>query len=264
MSPVSPSRGSTDPAGAGAPGEPGVPPPTGVPPELVMFDFDYTLLRPGEQFEAVGYQRMGARFGLSLDPARWPEAERAGYRAVVAHRREIGDAHDDALIEVIARAVITGMGGDDADAVTATAGAIATAWSNAENFVLYEDVLPCLRALQAAGLRMVIVSNALGHDLKDVVAHFGLDEFIDRSWSSAELGITKPSPAVFRTVLEWAGVDPASALMVGDSLTDDVQGAFSYGCRAVLLDRGGRRAAADVPRIESLAELPCFLGLPAA
>ena len=36
-------------------------------PELVMFDLDYTLLRPSDQFEAPGYVRTGARFGLRLD-----------------------------------------------------------------------------------------------------------------------------------------------------------------------------------------------------
>src|SRR5665647_1433130 len=52
-------------------------------PELVMFDLDYTLLRPSDQFEAPGYVRTGARFGLRLDAGRSPQAERAAYAAVV-------------------------------------------------------------------------------------------------------------------------------------------------------------------------------------
>ena len=36
-------------------------------PAVVIFDLDYTLLRPSDQFEAPGYVRSGARFGLRLD-----------------------------------------------------------------------------------------------------------------------------------------------------------------------------------------------------
>lgn len=229
--------------------------------ELVMFDLDYTLLRPSDQFEAAGYQQTGARFGLDLDVARWPEAERSAYRAMALRRRETGEAHDDGLLEVIARAVIEGMGGGDTCAVAATATAIVEAWSNAENFGLYCDVLPCLRALRSAGTRMVIVSNALGHNIEEVVAHFALDEFVEDAWSSADLGVVKPSPAIFRAALQRAGVAPAAALMVGDSLEDDVEGALACGCRAVLLDRAGRHPGSSQPRLESLAGLPALMAL---
>ena len=45
-------------------------------PALVMFDLDYTLVRPSDLFEAPGYRRTGERFGLRLDEALWPQAER--------------------------------------------------------------------------------------------------------------------------------------------------------------------------------------------
>jgi len=230
-------------------------------PELVMFDLDYTLLRPSDQFEAPGYQRTGARFGLRLDPARWPAAQKAAYAAVEARRRESGDAHDDGLLEVIARAVICGLGGGDEGAVAATAAAVIAAWSRAENFGLYDDVLPCLRTLRSADVRMALVSNALGHGLEEVVAYFALDEFIEATLSSAELGIVKPAPEVFRAALARAGVEPEAAVMVGDSVEDDVKGALACGCRAILLDRGGRFAGVPLPRIESLAELAAALSI---
>ena len=37
-------------------------------PQVVVFDLDYTLLRPSDQFEAPGYVRTGARFGLAPGP----------------------------------------------------------------------------------------------------------------------------------------------------------------------------------------------------
>jgi FMN phosphatase YigB (HAD superfamily) len=55
-------------------------------------------------------------------------------------------------------------------------------------------------------------------------------------------------------VLELLEVEPPDALMVGDSLDDDIDGARALGMQAVLLDRLGLRPD-YAPRIESLAEL---------
>jgi len=230
-------------------------------PELVMFDLDYTLLRPSDQFEAPGYVRTGARFGLRLDVERWPQAERVAYAAVKARRRRLGEAHDDGLLEVIARALIEGLGGGEPEGVAATVSAIAAAWSKAENFGLYDDVMPCLRKLRSAGVRAALVSNALGHSLEEVVAHFALDDFICASVSSADVGVVKPAAAMFETMLARLEVAPEAAVMVGDSAEDDVSGALACGCGAILLDRGGRAVGAPLPRIESLAELPAALSI---
>jgi HAD superfamily hydrolase (TIGR01509 family) len=230
-------------------------------PRVVVFDLDYTLLRPSDQFEAPGYVRTGARYGLELDAARWPQAERAAYAAAAARREQTGLIHDDGLLPVIAHAIIQGLGGGPADAVDLAAGAIITAWSRAENFGLYEDVLPCLQALRAAGLRSALLSNALGHGVEEIVAHFALDDYMAAAVSSLETGAVKPAPRMFSTLFALLGVSPADCVMVGDSVEDDVKGAAACGCPAILLDRAGHRRELDLPRIESLAELPAALGL---
>ena len=237
---------------------PALPLPT---PEVVIFDLDYTLLRPSDQFEAPGYVRTGARFGLELEAARWPQAERAAYSAARERRESTGLIHDDGLLPVIAHAIIDGLGGGPPAAVERAAGVIIDAWSRAENFGLYEDVLPCLATLRAAGVRMALLSNALGHVLAEIVAHFALDEYMDAAVSSAETGAVKPAPRMFSTLLALLGVAPGAAVMVGDSVEDDVEGAVAAGCGAILLDRTGRTAGAPLPRIESLAELPAALSL---
>jgi len=230
-------------------------------PELVMFDLDYTLLRPSDQFEAPGYVRTGARFGLRLDAGRWAQAERAAYAAARERRESTGLIHDDGLLPVIAHAIIEGLGGGSSDAVEKTAAAIIDAWSKAENFGLYDDALPCLDILRGAGVRMALLSNALGHGLEEIVAHFALDEYMDAAVSSAETGAVKPAPRMFSALLGLLGVAPAAAVMIGDSVEDDVEGAVASGCGAILLDRSGRAAGAPLPRIESLAELPAALSL---
>jgi HAD superfamily hydrolase (TIGR01549 family) len=232
-------------------------------PRAVVFDLDYTLLRPGDLFEAPGYVRTGARYGLRLDPALWPQAERAAYKAAAARREETGLVHDDHLLDVIAHAIVAGLGGGPKGPVELTTRAVISAWSDAENFGLYDDVLPCLDVLKRAGVRMALLSNALGHGVEEIVAHFALDGYMSAAISSLETGAVKPAPRMFSTLFGLLGVAPAEAVMVGDSMEDDVDGALACGCPAILLDRSGRRRDVAVPRIESLAELPAALGLPA-
>lgn len=72
----------------------------------------------------------------------------------------------------------------------------------------------------------------------------------------------KPHPSIFRAVLDRLRVKPGDAVMVGDSVGQDVEGALRAGMRAVLLHRGGGSAPRarelgewGVPVIKELAEL---------
>ena len=77
--------------------------------------------------------------------------------------------------------------------------------------------------------------------------------------TSAECGRrASPTRAVFGRALELAGVEPAEALHVGDSLENDVAGARAAGIRAVLVARDGG-APAGVETVRSLAELPSLV-----
>ena len=60
------------------------------------------------------------------------------------------------------------------------------------------------------------------------------------------------------------GAAAAETVMIGDSYSDDVEGARAAGLGAVLLDRDGQRAVggrAQGPIIDSLGELPGLFGL---
>jgi putative hydrolase of the HAD superfamily len=73
----------------------------------------------------------------------------------------------------------------------------------------------------------------------------------------------KPHESIFRAALELLGVGAGDAVMVGDSLEEDVEGARAIGMRAFLVDRHDRHP--DVPdRVTDLYALPAALGLPRA
>ncbi len=221
--------------------------------EAVLFDVDFTLARPGPELGPEGYVRAGGRHGLTLEPTRYEAARDA---ALVDLRRHPELEHDDEIWFRFTERIVRGMGGD-ADSAYDCAVEITRGWERHENFELYDDVPEALAAIRSAGLRIGLVSNS-ARDVREFARHHGLD--VDAGISSFHHGRTKPHASIFRAVLDLLGVEPPEAVMVGDTIADDIEGALALGMRAILVDREGSHADFE-PRVESLAELPPLLGL---
>jgi putative hydrolase of the HAD superfamily len=220
----------------------------------VLFDVDFTIARPGPELGPEGYRRLGARFGLELDPSRYAVARE---QAVEGIRRHPELEHDEEIWVAFTERIVRGMGGD-ADSAYDCAVEMTRAWEHAEHFELYDDALPVLEELRRHRLKLGLVSNT-GRDLDAFVAHHRLD--VDAAIGSGAFGRTKPHPTIFRAVLDRLGVEPAAAAMVGDSVEDDVEGARAAGIeRAFLLDRDGRFERVE-NRLPNLLALPAALGL---
>jgi HAD superfamily hydrolase (TIGR01662 family) len=213
----------------------------------VLFDVDFTLARPGPELMPEGYVRCGAAHGLVLDAERYEQARDAAF---VALQRHPDLDHDEEVWIAFTERIVRGMGGD-APAAREVAVELTARWQQHANFELYEDTLPILRGLRARGIRVGLVSNS-ARDVREFAVHHALE--IDAGISSFHHGKTKPHASIFRAVLELLEVEPEDALMVGDSVDDDVEGARAIGMHAVLLDRLGLKPG-YAPRIESLREL---------
>jgi putative hydrolase of the HAD superfamily len=220
----------------------------------VLFDVDFTIAKPGPDLGPEGYGRLGRRFGLELEPWRYEEARR---HAVETLERHPELDHDEEVWVLFTEQIIRGMGGDS-DRAYEFAVEMTRAWEHAQNFDIFEDVLPTLAELRLHGLRLGLVSNT-GRDLEAFIRHHGLD--IDTAVSSGSHGKTKPHPTIFQAALDRLGVEPAEAAMVGDSIDDDVEGARAVGMRAVLLDRENRYSGVE-DKLTDLRALPAALGLP--
>jgi len=221
--------------------------------KAVLFDVDFTIARPGPELGPEGYRRLGARFGLELDPSRYGEARE---RAVEGIKRHPELEHDEEIWVAFTERIIRGMGGD-ADSAYECAVEMTRAWEHAHHFDLFDDVLPTLAWLRGRGLRLGLLSNT-ARDLDLFVAHHGLS--VDAVLTSRLHGKTKPHEAIFLRMLELLGVSPGEAAMVGDTLEDDVEGAIAVGMRAVLVDRDGRYPGRD-GRLDDLRGLGVVLGL---
>jgi HAD superfamily hydrolase (TIGR01662 family) len=220
--------------------------------QAVLFDVDFTIAKPGPLLGPEGYRDAGQRFGLQLEADRYAEA-RAAALLDLAHHPELD--HDEEVWIRFTEDIVRGMGGEGPDC-RRVAEAITAGWLHSENFELYEDVLPVLARLREHGLKIGLVSNT-SRDLDAFVRHHALD--VDAWVSSGTHGKVKPSPTIFRAVLELLDVEADAAVMIGDSPDDDVAGAEAVGIRAFLLDREGKHGRDDA--LPTLLALPAALGL---
>ena len=131
-------------------------------------------------------------------------------------------------------------------------------------FALKANALPAiLETLHEAGILIGLISNT-HRCLASFQSHFELDGLISAAVSSSEHGYMKPHRSIFEAGLKLVGIeDPVDAVMVGDSLLHDIEGARRAGMRAVLVSRSGLvdPPADDVPVITTLADLPARLEL---
>lgn len=126
---------------------------------------------------------------------------------------------------------------------------------------LFDDVLPCLEWLAAAGVRLAAVTNASGAHQREKLASLGLLRYFDHVAIAGEMGVAKPDPVMFGTVCREVGCDPTQAVHVGDKLGTDAVGAHDAGLGGVWLNRTGCDPAVPtgVHVLAGLAELPELL-----
>ena len=213
----------------------------------VLFDVDFTLARPGPELGPDGYVSAGAAHRLTLDPTAY---ERARDAAFVDLQRHPEFDHDEEIWIAFTERIVLGMGGVQPDS-HACAVEITSRWAKHENFELYDDTIPVLEQLRRDGVKIGLVSNS-ARDVRAFARHHALE--IDAGISSFHHGKTKPHASIFLAVLGLLEVEPQEALMVGDTVEDDVEGARAAGMQAVLIDRLGLRPE-FAPRIETLFDL---------
>lgn len=126
-------------------------------------------------------------------------------------------------------------------------------------FVLYDDVLPALKAVKDMKLTTGLLTN-LQSEINSMCIKLGIAYLLDFVVTSGEVGADKPQPPIFLKALELAKVKPEEAVHVGDQYVNDVKGAQAVGIGAILLDRDNLYPEiTDCPRIKSLVEVTNYL-----
>ena len=225
--------------------------------KAVFFDVDFTLIHPGPTFQGHGYAEACARHGVPPtrrgSTPRWRRPPRRSTRRAARTIPRSSSTTPGASSRGWAAAAPASM---PRPAISTTQ------WSACHHFTLYEEVPEVLRALHADGFTIGLISNTQ-RSLKTFEEHFELDGLFKVAISSSDHGYMKPHPSIFEEGLRQAGVTAGDAVMVGDSVPHDIEGALRLGMRGILVaalgavDRRARRRAGHP--VAARAEEPALI-----
>ena len=147
--------------------------------------------------------------------------------------------------------------------------ALASAFAEGEKLWRpFDDAYQTLDILKARGYKLGIISNARdAANVDRLIDQARLRPWFDPIVISANVGVRKPNPRIFKVVLDAWQLQPDEVVMVGDMLGADVLGAHNADLRGIWAtmqaERGANDAHSDtiVPDgvIQSLSELPGLL-----
>lgn len=136
----------------------------------------------------------------------------------------------------------------------------AGAWMTAR---VYPGAQACLEDLRSAGVRAFVVTNKRSSAAERLLAHFALAPSLEGIMGQPETGEPVPKTVLAARCLTGAGIDPDSAVAVGDS-DQDAAMAASQGMMFVAVTTGAgplARAVVGGDRVEvaSLADAAAFV-----
>ena len=109
-------------------------------------------------------------------------------------------------------------------------------FAGADPWVVYPDAYHSLERWRAKDIELGIISN-FDSRIYTVLDSLALADFFTTVTISTEIGAAKPDPQIFAAALKKHNCDPSDAWHVGDSQTDDYEGAKAAGLRGIWLQR---------------------------
>ncbi len=218
---------------------------------MIFFDIDDTLMM-NSRAQTQAALRFWDEFSDRLTPTRqefpavWDAVMQKHFAACAAGRISFEEHRRRRMQEIL------GAEDKDGSAFQAYLAHYEREWA------LFDDVLPCLDALNGAPLG--IISNGNGDQQRRKLHHLGLADRFVCVVISEDLGVWKPNPEIFRAACKEAGASPEDCVYVGDSLLVDARASQAAGMRGIWLNRNSLPASnAGVPVIRSLSELPTLI-----
>lgn len=116
------------------------------------------------------------------------------------------------------------------------------AFGTGELWEVFPDTFGALDQLKHDGFELGVISN-FDTRFFGILRELGLMSYFDSITISSLAGSAKPSPKIFQYALDQHAFDPEEAVHVGDSRTEDLEGAQMAKITGVLLDRDRRQQA---------------------
>lgn len=188
----------------------------------VLFDLDHTLL-DSDASELLAFDHAMQLSGVE-EPGQHLELylniNRALWAAVERQELTPNNVRTARFEQLVVAASLDADPAALADAFAAGLGSFGELYSGARAML---DTL-------AGTATLALVTNGLSEVQRARIERLGLANYFDVVVISAEVGASKPSPAIFDVTFALLGSPPKpSVLMVGDSLTSDIRGGINYG-----------------------------------
>lgn len=236
-------------------------------PDAVLIDLDSTILNEG--YVPIASAAACAELAREHPDVDAPALARANIEVWLQYWPEIeadwtlGELETADLRLEVWRRTLARFDIDD-EALIAEVSAMHEA-HEVSSYSAFDDVHPFLDALQAAGVRVAVLTNGASDLQRIKLDVLGITNRVDALVVSGEHGAAKPDPAIFRRALDAVGGEASTTAHIGDSLRSDVGGALASGVTAVWLNRDNALRPDDAPdpdiEVRSLAELLPLWGL---
>ena len=192
--------------------------------EVILWDVDGTLL-DFDAAERAAIRSLSADFGFEgcTDAAirRYAEINRALWKKL-----ERGECTREQVLVGRFQTFFSEMGWDGSRAAEFNR---AYQLRLGDTIVYRDDSLAIVKALRSR-VRQYVVSNGTVAAQTKKLERSGFGALMDGVFLSERLGVEKPDPAFFEQVFSAIGpVDKRRVLLVGDSLTSDIQGGNNAG-----------------------------------
>ena len=127
---------------------------------------------------------------------------------------------------------------------------------------LLDGALPMIQSLYGK-CRLFIVTNGLATVQKSRFGGCALAPYFEQCFISEEMGCAKPEKRFFDLVAAAIpGFDPSDTIVIGDSLSSDIQGGINAGLPTCWYNPSGKPVPAGLPvtyTVRDLAEIPTIL-----
>lgn len=126
--------------------------------------------------------------------------------------------------------------------------------------ILLSGALEAVKKI-AEKLPIVILTNGISYVQHGRIDHSPLAPYLSGLLVSTEIGSPKPAPDMYLKALEMMNIQPHEALMIGDSLSSDIQGAINVGVPACWYNPNHKACPEEmkidfeIDRMEQMAEI---------
>lgn len=99
----------------------------------------------------------------------------------------------------------------------------------------FEFTNELLSKLKQKGYKLALLTNSSTFAIDQARARTRIFDYMDYEIITYDVGVIKPDKKIFLEALRQAGCKPEEAVMIGNTLADDIEPAKALGMRAILL-----------------------------